>query len=136
MRASKRRSLASRVLAVVVGGGTLAVLAAATPACGDPTACENAVVALCTRAISCSGKGTAAFVKGDASDYAVVDYGNQASCEDQLYAFCPQNDQTATAEPFPTCLTDAGTSPCSDLMNAPGTRVPTACESIVQFLAK
>ncbi|MFO0618547.1 MAG: hypothetical protein U0414_38500 [Polyangiaceae bacterium] len=130
------RGALARVLAVIVGGGALALLAVATPSCSDPSACEDAVVALCSRAISCSGKGTAAFVKGDASSYSVVDYGNQGSCEDQLYAYCPSNDQTANAEPFPTCLKDAGTSPCSDLTDAPGTRVPTACESVVQFLAK
>lgn len=125
-----------RVLAGFLGASSLAILGVAGASCGDPTACENAVIALCSRAITCSGKGTAAFVKGNASDYSVVDYGNQGSCEDQLFEFCPQNDTTASAEPFPTCTTDAGTSDCSDLTDAPGTRVPTACESIVMFLAK
>lgn len=136
MRVSSRSPFVVRMLAGLLGASSLAVLGVAGSSCGDPTACENAVIALCSRAISCSGKGTAAFVKGDASSYSVVDYGNQQSCEDQLFEYCPQNDTTAAAEPFPTCTTDAGTSPCSELTDAPGTRVPTACESIVQFLAK
>lgn len=133
---SKRRLRAvPRVLAAIVATSALTLFAVASSACGEQTACEDAVLALCQRAITCSGKGTAAFVKGDASAFSVVDYGNQQSCEDQLYAFCPQNDEVAKAEPFPTCLKDASTSPCSEITDAPGTRVPLACESIVQFLA-
>lgn len=131
----RRARATSRALAILVGGASLVLIGAATPSCGEVTACEDAVVALCQRAIACSGKGTAAFVKGDASSYSVVDYGNAQSCEDQLYAYCPSNDQLAKAEPFPTCLTDAGTAACSEIADAPGARVPLACESIVQFLA-
>lgn len=123
------------MLATLVALGGLTLVAVATPACGEPTPCEDAVLALCQRAITCSGKGTAAFVKGDASAFSVVDYGNAQSCEDQLYAFCPQNDSVAKAEPFPTCLKDASTTACSEIADAPGARVPLACESIVQFLS-
>lgn len=125
-----------RFCAAVVAASSMAVLGAASSGCGEPTACEDAVVALCTRAIECSGKGTAAFVKGDASAFSVVDYGNQESCENQLVELCPQNDTTAAAEPFPQCKIDAATATCSELKDAPGTRVPVNCESIVKFLEK
>jgi hypothetical protein len=115
------------VFGLVVG---VSVAAAAFMGCGSGSSCESAGAALCQRAATCSGDGTARLLSpiGDAGDsFATITFMSESDCEN-LYKFsCGQ--QGSSMVDFGACEMAADKAPCGSSNDGKGVISPAACNN-------